>query len=429
MTEFWIRCGALVIGDGQPPLSDVAVHVVDGVIDGVLPQAGLPASVTDETVVDHSAATVVPGFVDAHVHLLFTCDVDHERTRTGVEQSGSAELALVGARSALECLLGGVTTVRDCGDTDFVTLAIRDAVRAGTLAGPRILAAGPPITTTGGHLHWCGNAVDSIDEIRKATRMLCTRGVDVVKVMASGGNMTRGSNKLMPQFEQHELEVLVGEAHRLGRRVAAHALNTESIRRAVHAGVDTIEHCGWYDEKGTPDLDLDLVAEMAVRPVSATVTMAGINRVLLPGAEAAGEMETLAAHAMSQSGNLVDDFAWARTMRAAGVHLSVASDAGVRFTPFREFGQSVECAILGLGLTFSEAIAMSTLRAAEALGIADEVGSIEAGKAADLVVLDGIADDTTSRIGRVRQVWRDGTLLVDDGRVAVADAPYTLAAS
>ncbi|MCU1656103.1 MAG: amidohydrolase [Pseudonocardiales bacterium] len=421
MTEQWIHCGALVTGSGEPLLRDAVVHVADGVIAGVHAASELPADIDADRIVDHSTATVIPGFVDAHVHLLFTCDVDHELTRASVEHSAPARLALIGARNATECLLGGVTTVRDCGDIGFTTLDIRDAISAGRLPGPRILAAGPPITTTGGHLHWCGNAADSIDEIRKATRMLCTRVVDMVKVMASGGNMTRGSNKLLPQFQTHEMQVVVEEAHRLGRRVAAHALNTESIRRAVAAGVDTIEHCIWVNEKGEPDLDLDLVDEMARRPVSATLTMAGIVRVLLPDAEPAGAGELCAAHSMSATGNLYDDFAFARTMRAAGVHVSVASDAGVRFTPFREFGRTVECTMQALGVPFSEAIAMSTLRSAESLGLADRVGSIEAGKAADLVVLDGVADEATRRIGPIRQVWRDGALLVNGGQLAVPE--------
>jgi imidazolonepropionase-like amidohydrolase len=399
----------------------MAIRVEDGIIADVRPAAEVPSGAR---VLDHSSATVAPGFIDAHVHLLFTCDVDHDRTRASVELSRPAQLALIGARNAVECLLGGITTVRDCGDTDYITLDIRDAIASGAAPGPRVLAAGPPLTTTGGHLHWCGNTVDSADEIRRATRQLCTRGVDVIKVMASGGNMTRGSNKLLPQFETEELGLIVTEAHRLGRRVAAHALNTESIRRAVRAGVDTIEHCTWVDAHGQPELDLELVKEMSQLPVSATLTMAGISRVLLPDYGEVGDEEQRAAGAMSRTGSLVDDLQWARQMRAEGVQLTVASDGGVRFTPFRRFDQSVECAMIGLGLTASEAIELSTLRAAEALGIGDQVGSIDVGKQADFVVLDGLLDDNSTGLGRVRQVWRDGSVVVDDGRLVLQEQPY-----
>jgi imidazolonepropionase-like amidohydrolase len=417
MSSPWIRCGALVTGYGETPRTDMAIRVEDGLIADIRNAGELPRGTVP---VDLSTATVAPGFIDAHVHLLFTSDVDHERTRASVEQSRPAKLALIGARNALECLLGGITTVRDCGDIDFITLDLRDAVASGATPGPRILAAGPPLTTSGGHLHWCGNTVGSADEIRRATRQLCARGVDLVKVMASGGNMTRGSNRLLPQFETEDLGLIVAEAHQLGRRVAAHALNTESIRRAVRAGVDTIEHCTWVDSSGEPDLDLGLVKEMARLPVSATLTMAGISRVMLPDYGPIGDQELRAARDMSRTGSLVEDLEWARLMRAEGVRLTVASDGGVRFTPFRRFDQSIECAMTGLGLTASEAIELSTLRAAEALGIADQVGSIDVGKQADLVVLDGVMDDHSTRLGRVRQVWRAGSVLVDGGRVSLS---------
>jgi imidazolonepropionase-like amidohydrolase len=411
----WIRCGSVVTGHGGSPLRDMAIEVEGGLIQQVVPWSSVAAT----EFVDWSADTVIPGFVDAHVHLLFTCDADHTVTRTAVESSSPAQLALTGAQSAVECLLGGVTTVRDCGDKDFLTLELRDAIAAGTVPGPRILAAGPPVTVTGGHLYWCGNVADSPDDIRRATRRLCASGVDVVKVMASGGNMTHGSNPRMPQYSVPELAIVVEEAHRLGRRVAAHALNTESIRRAVAAGVDTIEHCGWRNADGTEEVDPEVVAAMAAQGTWAVVTYAGINRLLLPEFADDDSPERAATLSMSATGDLVTDFEWARTLRKAGVPMVLASDAGVRFTPFRRFDESVHCGIDTLGITASEAIGLATLKGAEALGISAEVGSIEIGKRADLVVLSGHLTDATSRLGAVRQVWRDGRVVVDHGRIVL----------
>jgi imidazolonepropionase-like amidohydrolase len=418
MPAQWIRCGTLITGHGEQPRTDMAIELDAGRIRQVQPWPAVAATVGAD-VLDWSGHTVTPGFIDAHVHLLFTCEVDHTVTRGRVENAGPEQLALVAARNAAECLLGGVTTVRDCGDKDFVTLRMRDAIADGLLPGPRILAAGPPITTTAGHLYWCGNPADSIDELRRATRRLCASGVDVVKLMASGGNMTFGSNGLLPQFTEAEMAVVVEEAHRLGRRVAAHAQNTESIRRAVAAGVDTVEHCGWRAPDGTEDIDMSVVDAMARRGTWAVITYAGIARLMLPEHAGQDSVEREATMTLSPTKDLYGDFSWARILRKAGVRMALASDAGVRFTPFRRFDESLRCGMVTMDATASEAIAMATLQAADALGIADETGSIDAGKRADLLVIDGQITDSTTGLGTLRQVWRDGRVVVDEGRLVI----------
>jgi imidazolonepropionase-like amidohydrolase len=418
MPAQWIRCGSLVTGHGETPLADMAIELEADRIRQIQPWPAVAGTV-GAGVLDWSGHTVTPGFIDAHVHLLFTCEVDHTVTRARVENAGPEQLALVAARNAAECLLGGVTTVRDCGDKDFVTLRMRDAVADGLLPGPRILAAGPPVTTTAGHLYWCGNAADSIDELRRATRRLCASGVDVVKLMASGGNMTLGSNGLLPQFTAAEMAVVVEEAHRLGRRVAAHAQNTESIRRAVAAGVDTVEHCGWRAPDGTEDIDMSVVDAMVRRGTWVVITYAGIARLMLPEYADQDSVERRATMALSPTKELYADFGWARVLRKAGVRMALASDAGERFTPFRRFDESVRCGMVTMDITASEAIGMATLQAADALGIADETGSIDVGKRADLLVFDGPVTDSTTRLGELRQVWRDGRVVVDQGRLVI----------
>src|ERR1700751_5265324 len=189
-----LRCGRLIDGSGTPPVSDRAITIEEGVIAAVEPGRSLAAN--DANIADLSDATVIPGFVDAHVHLLFQAAADHRTTRRAVEESSVQELALAGMNNAAECLIGGVTTVRDCGDRDFITLGIRDAIASDRAVGPRILAAGPPLSNPRGHLSWCGLVVDSQDAIRNAIRASARRGVDLIKVVVSGGNMTDGSDRL-----------------------------------------------------------------------------------------------------------------------------------------------------------------------------------------------------------------------------------------
>jgi imidazolonepropionase-like amidohydrolase len=408
-----LKCGRLIDGCGTPPVSDVAITIGEGIITRIEPSSSLRANGFD--IVELSDATVIPGFVDAHVHLLFGAAADHRTTRRAVEESSASDLAVAGMNNAAECLIGGVTTVRDCGDRDFITLDIRDAIASNRAVGPRILTAGPPLTTRQGHLSWCGLIVDSQDAIREAIRESSGRGVDLIKVVVSGGNMTDGSDRLGAQFRFDDLVAAVAEAHRLGLPVAAHALNTESIRLAHRAGVDTIEHCTWLSREGLPVVDHSLAESMAESAAFVTITMSGIHRVMKPGLQIVDTHQLREALETSPTGTLMGDFAWAREMMSLGARTCLASDAGVRFTPFRGFYETAECGLFALGVNICGAIAMVTLRAAEAIGVAEDVGSIEIGKSADFVVLDQLIEESTERLGPIREVWRDGKIVARGG--------------
>ena len=412
-----LRCGKLVDGSGKPSKSDMAIYIENSVINEVMPWDQVPTA-DKKTFVDYSDFVVVPGFIDAHVHLLFTCLEDHDATRKILETSTHAELMAVAARNCIDSLLGGVTTVRDLGDIDFVTVSVRELVKSGVIPGPAIYAAGPPITTTAGHLHWCGNMADTLDEIRKAVRKSCAQEVDVIKVMSSGGNMTRGSNPLMPQYEIEELTVLVKEAHRLKRRVAAHSLEAQSIRRSIAAGVDTLEHCTW---KGNTPEDNDpqtLVNLLKNSQTMVTLTLAGIHRALLDFDRPLSEIVIASAKAASVTGDLRTDFNWAKALVANGIDVALASDAGVRFTSFRDFNESIEAAIVALDVDFETVISMVTKIAAKAVGISDKVGTLEKGMLADIAVLKQPAEGR--KIGLVHDVYKHGKKMVEDGNLVIA---------
>jgi imidazolonepropionase-like amidohydrolase len=409
----WLRAGAIVIGDGTPPLLDHAVRIDDHVISEIRPGSAAPADA-----VDLSSGTIAPGFVDAHVHLLFDYQIDHELTRAAVVDADRDRLLAIALRHGLECLTAGVTTVRDLGDRDGVVASLRDLVHEGIVPGPRIHSAGTPITITGGHLGWLGGRADTRGELIRLTRSLVASGVDVVKVMASGGNMTRESNTRLPQYSVEELRVIVTEAHRGAKPVAAHAHNSEAVRRSIAAGVDTIEHCGWKDADGRPDLQEEDITAMLEAGSVAVLTMAGISRQLLPDPQDADPRALAVARSLSRSGgDLYQDHDWARRLRDAGVGVVIASDAGVRFTPFRGFLDSVRSAIAALDVDAATAISLSTLEAARALGEERRIGSVEAGKAADLVVLDGVLREHDREIGPVQEVYKDGELVAREGRV------------
>ena len=257
-----IRAGCLIDGSGQPAIRNAAVVIEDGVITFVGPDDSpeVPA-VPDEQQLDARDGTVLPGIIDTHVHLAFN-------TRKAaavpeiIEQTQTDDLTLLGGRviqAAQAALSGGTTTLRDCGAPGFVTLRIRDLIASRFISGPRLLASGMPITTTGGHLWWCGLEADSRDDVIRATRMLIREGVDFIKIMATGGGMTVGTNTAQPQYDAEALAAIVREARRLGtpseagrsgRLTTAHSHCAAGHLNCVTAGVDMIEHCSWNTPEG-----------------------------------------------------------------------------------------------------------------------------------------------------------------------------------
>jgi imidazolonepropionase-like amidohydrolase len=348
-----------------------------------------------DEVVRASDAVLLRGLVDSHVHLTFDHGPDHETTRTAAEKRSDEGLALLAIHNAQSCLRAGVTTVRDCGGRGRITRAVRDAVARGWIEGPRILAAGPPLTRERGHLDWCGMVADDEAALCAAIEELCAGGVDFIKIVASGGNMTPTSDPLEPQYRAEELAAATTMAHSLGRRVAAHALNAESVRRLVAAGVDTLEHCLWRSADGI-DYDPSVAAQIARRDMWVGVTMTALDRRLLPGAVDASAAELRERHIE------------ARMLLAEGARVMISSDAGVRNTRFDGFALSLRCAVDALDVSPVEAIHRATQVPAAALGLSDRIGSIEVGKQADLLLVTGDPARRIDDVANVIGVWRDG---------------------
>jgi imidazolonepropionase-like amidohydrolase len=375
--------------------------------------------------------TLLPGLIDGHVHLtwdksLYTTFSSEDYKARLLARNSERQLVRAGHHAQL-ALCAGVSTVRDCGADDFSVLALRDAINAGEFIGPRILASGRPITTTAGHIY-SGWGVDNTEEVRKAVRFLVGQRVDFIKMVVSGGTTTPGTNITRAQYTLDEIRVAVQEAHRLGLQLAAHAISTDSICLAAQAGVDTIEHCSWIgSDARTAVTDETAVGWMVKNGVR--VDHAIIPRPYLFPEEGGGPLSTEEEWWLSM---LKVRWPFLKHMKEQGVPVFLGTDAAFGFWPgttlwpgFQELARALEIMVLRAGFSPMEAITMATLEVARALRLDREIGTIERGKRADLIL---VAHDPLKDIRALRQVemvFRDGRLVAQRGKVVLPGSPAT----
>jgi imidazolonepropionase-like amidohydrolase len=387
--------------DGERFLPDGVTLLVDGEsIAGVEgphhePPAGCPVTAYD--------GTLMPGLVDAHVHLVADSSLGSlERSAT---QDPDTVDATIAATLALQAA-AGVTTVRDLGDVGYRTLAFRDRPAPGA---PRVVCSGPPLTVPAGHCHYLGGAVQGDEDIRAAVAEHAERGVDVIKVMASGGMTTTGTDVTGIQFGTEDLRLLVELAHEAGLRVLAHAHSLNGVRHALTAGVDGLEHFTCLTEEGirTPD---GLLEQIAAAGVEVDPTL-GTDPSRVPPPE---RMPPNLRATMERLGidprRLVELRAAQLTaVRAHGIRVVTGVDAGV--APAKAHGNAWRAVVdlVTMGYPVAEAVASATSVAADACGLGTVTGRLAAGLAADLLVVDGDLTEDASALGRPLSVLVRGT--------------------
>ncbi len=331
-------------------------------------------------VIDLSRSTVLPGLIDCHTHLTMT---PYDSGPRGLHASYPRQ-ALTGARNARITLEAGFTTVRNVGASGYSDIALRDAINAGDVPGPRMLASGPPLSITGGHgdenflgpqFEWSSDGVaDGIEGVQKKVRENIKYGADVIKFMATGGVLSEGDNPALAQYSPEEMKMIVDTAHELGRKVAAHAHGATGIKFAVLAGVDSIEHGSYINDE-----DIALMKERGTYLVPTVY----LEDWLIENVQVLGLTPN-----MIEKAKMVLPIAQQNLSHAfkSGVKVAFGTDAAVypHGLNAHEFGKMVD-----MGLPPLTAIQAATVNAADLIGWSDRVGTLEAGKFADIVAVDG----------------------------------------
>src|SRR5579862_8401388 len=352
--------------------------------------------------IDLSNATVLPGLIDCHTHLTYT---PYMSGPAGLHVSYPRE-ALIGARNARVTLQAGFTTVRNVGAGGYSDIALRDAIKAGDVPGPRIIASGPPLSITGGHgdqnflasqFNYSDEGVaNGIDGVMTKVRENIKYGADLIKFMATGGVLSEGDNPALEQFSPEEMKAIVDTAHGLGRKVAAHAHGALGIKNAVLAGVDSIEHGSYINDE-----DIALMKERGTYLVPT---------VFLEDWLAANYQHLGFTQSMTDKMNMVLPIAKQNLSHAfkEGVKIAFGTDAAVYPHGMNagEFATMVK-----MGLPPLVAIQAATVNAADLLGWSDRVGTLEPGKFADIVAVDGDPVADVSTLEHIRFVMKGGEII------------------
>ena len=401
-----LKAARLFDGRSDKVVSPGIVVVSNGRIESAGASATIPAGAK---VIDLGDATLLPGFIDSHTHLRGGATGDSTARQLTPLTQTLPERALSAVPMARITLRAGFTTIRDLGGAQFLNIGLREAINKGYIEGPRMLTVVSSLGTTGGHCDSTNGYVANTlapgmenpavangpDGMRAAVRWNVKYGADVIKVCATGGVMSLNDDVDSPQLTQEEMNALVDQAHTMGRKVAAHAHGAEGAKRAIRAGVDSIEHGSFLDEEA-----MKLMVQKGTWYVPTLTAVQGVREAIPKG--------RLDPRVVKKAQRAIDsiDVAFKRAV-AMGVKIAFGTDAGVfpHGENAREFGFLVE-----RGMTPAGALRAATASASELLGISDRLGTLTPGKIADVIAVPGNPLDDISQTQKVFFVMKEGVI-------------------
>lgn len=394
-----IRAGRLIDGRGGPPVANAVILIEGDRITAVGPGLAIPPNAR---VIDLSRATVLPGLIDSHTHVTSQPADYYE----DLFRKSPIDVAITSHVYAKRTLDAGFTTIRDLGSGEFIDVALRNAIDRGDIPGPRIQAATLAVGSTGGHNDISGfspylkfgtfsGVADGVDEIRKLVRFEIKNGADVIKMIASAGVLSEEESVGAPQYSQEEMNAVVEEAAMWGRKVAAHAHGTEAIKRAIRAGVASVDHASLIDDEGIR-LAKERGTYLVMDIYNDDYIMAEYKRLGYP--QKILDKEALIGRTQREN---------FRKAVQAGVKLAFGTDAGVYPHGWnaKQFAKMVEW-----GMTPMQAIQAATVNAADLLGWSDRVGSVQPGRYADIIAVNGDPLTDIRELERVSFVMKGGVV-------------------
>jgi imidazolonepropionase-like amidohydrolase len=383
------------------------VVVTDDKIVGIGGGASLPA---DAEVIDLGDATLLPGFIDAHTHLTMMYRENYDRAALESLRKPIPEMALDASVNARITLMAGFTTVRDVGSRDYLDAGLRNAVERGVVPGPRMLVAVHAIGATGGHCDDTGwregavgkesgpqvGVINGADEARRAVRLAHKYGATVIKTCATGGVLSPGDAVDTPQLTQAELDAIVDEAHALRLKTAAHAHGAEGAKRAIRAGIDSIEHGSFLDDEA-----LDMMKQKGTYYIPTLMAVQGLSEQIAKGVPIPPAIKVKAEDAIA---HIHQTF---QRALAKGVKIGLGTDAAVypHGRNAEEFHQMVD-----LGMKPIDALKAGTSSDADLLGVASKIGTLESGKLADVVAVPGDPLQNIRQTEHVFFVMKEGVI-------------------